>query len=64
MANQTGAEISRVQNARSDHMKDYLPEGGIGAAGQFDRGGSIGAGIRARTCALLTIAGVTAKGAR
>lgn len=58
MADQMGAEFSKVQGAWFDQVKDYLPE--EVAARLSD---AMGPGVDAKTRALLTIAGITAKGA-
>ena len=58
MADQMGAEFAKAQAQWFDAWKDYLPEG---MADQFS--GFIGQGIDAKTRALLTVAGLTAKGA-
>ena len=57
LADQMGQEFSKAQAQWLDQVKDYLPEGVAEQLGDI-----MGEGIDAKTRALLTIAGLTAKG--
>ena len=56
-AEQMGAEVQKAQSAWLDQVGDYLPDGMAEQLGDL-----MGPGIDTKTRALLTVAGLTAKG--